>query len=527
MADGQQVLGGADALPEITRAVGVLEHLERDKRALHARTLAAVLDVHAAHVAGDMALVTTAQLALSLDCSERRAHSLLREAHVIALLPDALEALESGLLGVEQSALFVRMTDGLEEDLRVEVWERLLASLTSTGGPTRLAETLSRWIISADPAGAAERRKAAEKHLADVQTHRRDDGLTDLFALGISPTNAAACMERIRAASTPWGGEDERPVGKRRLDALVDLLLGRQHLDDDADCQCNPGCACLLQQPAPCGVNVHVHVPIGAALGTTDELATLTGHGPLDSDQLRDVLANSPLLRAVHVDTDGVPVSVGTQTLRPAPRDPASVQQALLTLAAQPPPGPPVPRHPHDHPDPPEVPTEPTEPPGPPEPDPPEPHPPEPLGPGPARPGRHPASTSGPYRIPATLRRLLQIRRPLCEWPGCGCRATRCDLDHDIAWPAGPTCGCDLGPLCRRHHRIKQRGWRKTRRSAGVTWTSPTGRRYDSPTPWASPASAIRTLPAPHDAAHDPDDTVDLRISRRLLRSLAWGSAPD
>ena len=540
MADGQQVLGGG-ALPQLARTVEGLEQLERDKRALHARTLAAVLDVHAAHCAADLALVTTAQLALSLDCSEHRAHLLLREAQVMALLPDALDALSSGLLGVEQSALFVRMTDPLEDDVRAKVWDRLLESLTCMGGPARLAEALSRWIVRADPVGAEARRRTAEHDLADVDSRRREDGLTDLFARGLSPTNARACLDRISAASTPWGGDDDRPAGKRRLDALVDLLLGRQRLDpshdepDGAGRHCPPGCACLLQQPAPCGVSVHVHVPLGAALGTTDELATLIGHGPLDPGQLRDVLMNSPLLRAVHVDADGVPVSLGAETLRPAPRDLASVQRALLTLATRLP-GPAAPRHPDDHPRPPGA--VPGSPPG-------------PGGAGPPGQGRgtpllgawpHPRGTPGPYRVPTALRRLSQARRPLCEWPGCGHRSTRCDLDHDRAWPDGPTCGCNLGPVCRRHHRIKQRGWTKTRRADGVTWTSPTGRRYDSPTPFDAPAEPFRELPDSavtpwwfsdgsdgSDGLNPVDDDPDgqhLRISAHDDHCLAWGAAP-
>ena len=555
---------GGDALAELSRTVAGLEQLERDKRALHAKTLSAVLDVHAAHCAADLALVTTAQLALSLDCSEHRAQLLLRQAQVLALLPDALDALASGLLGVEQSALFVRMTDPLEDGVRAGVWDRLLESLTCTGGPTRLAEALSRWIVTADPAGAEARRRTAERDHADVGSRRRDDGLTDLFACGLSPTNARACLDRISAASAPWGGHDDRPAGKRRVDALVDLLLGRQHLDPDEDDRdgagrhCPPGCACSLQQPAPCGVNVHVHVPLGAALGTTDEVATLVDHGPLDPGQLRDVLMSSPLLRAVPVDSDGVPVSLGEGTLRPAPRDLTSVQRALLTLATRPP-GPAVPRHPHDHSPPPGATRG-----GPP-------------GPGPGSGGGggagggsgggggsagghgppspaawpHPRRTPGPYRIPAALRRLTRTRRPLCEWPGCGHRSTRCDLDHDLAWPNGSTCGCDLGPLCRRHHRIKQCGWTKARRADGVTWTSPTGRRYDGPTPFDPPAGLVRELPdstearwwasdepdADTDTDTDTDTDVDtdadadadgqhLRISPHDTHCLARGAAP-
>jgi hypothetical protein len=93
----------------------------------------------------------------------------------------------------------------------------------------------------------------------------------------------------------------------------------------------------------------------------------------------------------------------------------------------------------------------------------------------------------GAYRPTERQKRLLRARAPRCEWPGCGRRASRavaagCDLDHDLAWPHGPTCACNLGPLCRRHHRIKQLGWLKHRRPDGsIRWTSPTGRSWTSP----------------------------------------------
>jgi len=99
---------------------------------------------------------------------------------------------------------------------------------------------------------------------------------------------------------------------------------------------------------------------------------------------------------------------------------------------------------------------------------------------------------------------MARLRRP----PVC------CDLDHDLAWPHGPTCGCNLGPLCRRHHRIKQLGWTKTRtRQAAVRWTSPTGRSWTSPTPHC-PAAAPdqpprRSSPPPEDDGDDEDDWPD------------------
>jgi hypothetical protein len=82
------------------------------------------------------------------------------------------------------------------------------------------------------------------------------------------------------------------------------------------------------------------------------------------------------------------------------------------------------------------------------------------------------------------LRRLAAATHRRCSVPGCRARATRCDLDHAIAWPDGPTCACNLHPVCRRHHRMKTTG-RLRVKAAGPPhppgtwiWTTRTGRRY-------------------------------------------------
>jgi hypothetical protein len=59
--------------------------------------------------------------------------------------------------------------------------------------------------------------------------------------------------------------------------------------------------------------------------------------------------------------------------------------------------------------------------------------------------------------------------------------AKACDNDHTTPFDqGGPTCECNLGPLCRRHHRVKQaRGWRLEQPEPGVfAWATPSGRRY-------------------------------------------------
>ncbi len=58
--------------------------------------------------------------------------------------------------------------------------------------------------------------------------------------------------------------------------------------------------------------------------------------------------------------------------------------------------------------------------------------------------------------------------------------ARRCDLDHQVPWPIGPTSLTNLAPLGRGHHRPKTHGaWTVARTGPGVhERTSPTGRRF-------------------------------------------------
>ena len=56
----------------------------------------------------------------------------------------------------------------------------------------------------------------------------------------------------------------------------------------------------------------------------------------------------------------------------------------------------------------------------------------------------------------------------------------RCDLDHVIAYPAGPTSAANLQSLCRAHHGFKHHGgWTVTMTPDGIcTWTAPNGRSH-------------------------------------------------
>jgi hypothetical protein len=111
------------------------------------------------------------------------------------------------------------------------------------------------------------------------------------------------------------------------------------------------------------------------------------------------------------------------------------------------------------------------------------------------------AEVAGFGYVPASLARALAVASDLVEtgytpsaragpprgrrgphlpFPGCTRTAHRCDLDHTIPWPDGPTAAANLGPLCRRHHQFKQsEGVRVEQISPGqFRWTLPTGHHY-------------------------------------------------
>ena len=90
------------------------------------------------------------------------------------------------------------------------------------------------------------------------------------------------------------------------------------------------------------------------------------------------------------------------------------------------------------------------------------------------------------YRPPPALRKLITWRAERCMAPGCGIPASRCQIDHNIAWEHGGHTSLDNhAPLCVGHHTIKHHGgWhvQQINGSGGaLQWTSPSGRRYHVP----------------------------------------------
>jgi hypothetical protein len=92
------------------------------------------------------------------------------------------------------------------------------------------------------------------------------------------------------------------------------------------------------------------------------------------------------------------------------------------------------------------------------------------------------------YEVPDRIAEPVALRDLACVFPWCTRPARRlradqhgCDCDHVVPHgQGGPTCTCQLTPLCRRHHRLKTHGgWTYTILEPGTyLWRSPHGYQY-------------------------------------------------
>ncbi|MGL5819392.1 MAG: hypothetical protein ACRCYR_17640 [Phycicoccus sp.] len=84
------------------------------------------------------------------------------------------------------------------------------------------------------------------------------------------------------------------------------------------------------------------------------------------------------------------------------------------------------------------------------------------------------------YRPGRALAGTVRARDGHCRFPGCSVPARRCQLDHVVRYPDGPTAEDNLCALCPTHHAFKHHaGWTLSMTRHGTcTWTAPTGRQH-------------------------------------------------
>ena len=136
-----------------------------------------------------------------------------------------------------------------------------------------------------------------------------------------------------------------------------------------------------------------------------------------------------------------------------------------------------------------------------------------------------PLWTPGPeaephYQPSAKLAAFVRARDLFCRFPGCDVPAERCDIDHVVPWPYGPTHPSNLSCKCRTHHLAKTfvDGWRDTQLPDGtLIWTTPTGHTYTT-VPGSRlffPAWGVTTAALPPTAQPPPAECREKRMPTR------------
>ncbi|MGQ7788566.1 HNH endonuclease signature motif containing protein [Nesterenkonia sp. K-15-9-6] len=155
---------------------------------------------------------------------------------------------------------------------------------------------------------------------------------------------------------------------------------------------------------------------------------------------------------------------------------------------------------------------------------------PSPIQPSPIQPSAEDASPdilsityTGRY-APARLRDAIIFRDGVCQAPGCIIPAQRCDLDHRLPYPAGPTSGTNLQALCRRHHRIKSHGLLSTEDQPTPPKPTASQNPPASPPPPTAPPPTTSSPPRTRRSQHRPPPLT--RLSWNTLRAMSRGPDP-
>ena len=133
------------------------------------------------------------------------------------------------------------------------------------------------------------------------------------------------------------------------------------------------------------------------------------------------------------------------------------------------------------------------------------------------------------YRPSATLQAFVRSRDLTCRFPGCRVPAHRCDIDHVVPYPLGPTHPSNLGCFCRKHHLLKTfwaDDWSVTLAPDGtMTWIAPTGHTHLThpgsralfPN-WNTTTAALPQPPTPTPSAPTRTQKMPLRQQTRAAQ---------
>jgi uncharacterized protein DUF222 len=412
-----------------------------------------------------------AEIAAALTLTGRAAEAELGLALDLADRPATAAALAAGRIDLPRARILTSLLGPLSpahaDAVEAEILPR--AGTLTTG---QLRAAVQQEVQAVDPEAARRRREESEQE-ARVEHWADPEGTASLAGRNLPPAQALAASKRLTQIATAWrrngaqGGMDllrahaylmllngldvsnppatllPPPPVTGRPDRRADSAAGRPREHGTGEDPREHGTG---EELPPLPGLISLTVPLTTLMQLGDAPGVATGHGPMDAHaarQLARIMAGHRGTRwqIIVTSPDGQALAHGAARgpVRPggpgtgakaAPGSGWSVRVITEPIAAE-----------HcDHRN--------------------------------AEPG---------YRPSPGLQRLIRARTVTCTGPGCRRPAARCDLDHTIPHDdGGVTCECNLGPLCRFCHRLKQaQGWILKQASPGVmTWTTPAGRRY-------------------------------------------------
>jgi Domain of unknown function (DUF222) len=364
------------------------------------------------------------EIAARLRVTRRAADIKLSLALALAeRLPATADALRKGNIDIGKAKAIAELTANVATaEARAAVEEKVLRRAGKQTGP-ELRRSLLRAVARVDPTANAKRHQQAT---ADRFMRVRPccDGMAELTGW-LSAEDAMIVFGAVDSLARNAAPDDPRSIDARRVDALVDL--------------CRPT-RVSANLPTPCGAGSGASSAGAGASGGhpspaagSNRASRRAGRRDRGGPDVRVVVPLSMLLGLD--DQPGELAGYGpidAETARRIAADPDATWRRLLTD--------PVSGTLLDH-------------------------------------------GTKVYRPPDSLARHVMARDQVCCFPGCRQPAERCDLDHGVPYPHGPTCDANLIPLCRHHHRAKTHGGWRWRRDPdrAVIWTAPTGHEYQVP----------------------------------------------
>jgi Domain of unknown function (DUF222)/HNH endonuclease len=402
-----------------------------------------------------------AQLAAIAELARRRPRSYLddRPGHVDRGDPGAPEVSEFAVDEIAAALRLSRPAAGARLHVAVELSRLPAVSIALSSGVLDVPKT--RAVVDAvTPLDAPTATAVVERVLprAGRQTVGQLRASLARAVLAADPAAAEARHERavasrqvtVRAArdgmAELWAllPADAAVAVYGRVDAIA-----REEAPDDRGMDARRADAlvtAVLGAPQPIAASVHVTVPVETAVGVGDQPGGLAGYGPIPGSMARRLAAGAAA--AGHRDRAAQSSSVGAAAGKTAAAsDPVSVrpcasasQRTAVSQVA--------------------------------------------------------AVGATAYTPSAALADLVRVRDVTCRFPGCRQPAARCDLDHVVPWPTGPTTAANLAALCRHHHRMKhQTEWSvRTGPGAELVWTAPSSHTYVSNPPYPAEQEPHRRM---------------------------------